>query len=193
VQVAETRKEQIYSVSSKLFREKGYSATSMRSLAEQIGIEAASIYSHISSKEQILNDICFSMADAFFAAVRQAIVENENVADKLRAMMTAHIYVIINNIDKAAVFFHDWRHLSEEAKSKFTSLRAEYEYIYRKVISEGKEQGIFKQLNEKFVTLTLFSTLNWTYEWYKPGITQLNAEEMVSELTNIFFNGIVIN
>jgi len=162
----------------------------MRNLASEIGIEPASLYSHIKAKEDILQDICFGLADAFFEAVKPVIDDTFiGPEEKLRKAIVAHIEVITNNIDASAVFFHDWRHLSEEALNKFRTLRREYEELFRKIIREGASEKIFRKINEKFMVLTIFSAMNWTYEWYQPGM-DMSYESIGNNLADVLIMGL---
>lgn len=188
--IYKNRKEHIKDVAQNLFRQKGYTATSMRYLALEIGIEPASIYSHIKSKEDILKEICFGMADEFFEATETISKNAElNAEEKLRLGIKAHIKVITKNINASAVFFHDWRHLSEPALSDFRELRNTYENFFRSIIKEGIETVIFREVDEKFTTLTILSALNWTYEWYKPD-GKMNYEEIADNLSGILIQGL---
>ncbi len=185
----QNRREHIQKTAQSLFRQKGYSATSMRNLASEVGIEPASIYSHIKGKEEILQSICFDMAKAFFDAQRYAIEENLSAKEKLEKAIVAHIEIITSNIDAAAVFFHDWRHLSEPALKEFKKLRHDYENIFRKIINKGMEEGVFRMVDVNFTVLTIFSAMNWTYDWYKPE-SGMKAEEIGKQISNILLNGL---
>ena len=77
------RKEQITSVASKLFKDKGYEATSMRDIANELGIEAASLYHHIKSKEEILTGICLEMADKFIRNPSEVVSLNQQVTVRI--------------------------------------------------------------------------------------------------------------
>lgn len=162
----------------------------MRNLASEIGIEPASLYSHIKAKEDILQEICFSLADEFFDSIKP-IVEDSflGTEDKLRKAIIAHIEVITKNIDASAVFFHDWRHLGEEALKRFRALRREYEDLFRSIVRQGINDDIFRKINEKFMVLTIFSAMNWTYEWYQPGM-DMSYESIGNNLADVLIMGL---
>ena len=182
------RKDQITQIAQHKFREKGYRAVSMRELADHVGIEAASFYNHFDSKESILKEICFRMADEFFKGI-EVVINQEKLADKmLERAIKSHIQVITANTDASAVFFHDWRYLSEPFLTEFKALRRNYENIFRKIIKEGMNNGTFDKLDETFTVLTIFSSLNWVYEWYDPQ-GKLTPGQIAEHLSKLILDG----
>src|SRR5439155_26820678 len=131
------RKDQITRIATNKFREKGYRAVSMRELANHVGIEAASFYNHFDSKESILKEICFRMADEFFNGINKALEQEKKIDKMLERAIRSHIKVITENVDASAVFFHDWRYLSELYLGEFKEMRKQYENNFRKIIIEG--------------------------------------------------------
>jgi len=184
------RKSQITEKATRLFRERGYAATSMRDLAAAIGIEAASLYSHLRSKEELLNRICFGMAESFFRARDQ--VQSLQLAPpvQLRLAIEKHVEVITNDVNASAVFQHEWRYLSEPDLSVFKSMRAEYEAYFMDILSRGKAAGHFQIENEKLAVLSLLSALNWLYDWYRPE-GRLQPHEIAAQLSEQVLNGLI--
>jgi TetR/AcrR family transcriptional regulator, cholesterol catabolism regulator len=93
-----TRKEQVIRSAAELFREKGYAASSMRDLAQKLGIEAASLYSHIKSKEEILRQLCFDMATEFRKSLQEVEKQNVSASEKLRLGIIGHIQVMAKDL-----------------------------------------------------------------------------------------------
>lgn len=184
-----TRKEQIEKTATALFKRKGYTATSMRDLANALGIEAASIYSHIRSKEEILQRVCFKMADEFFDALDAAESMAGPATVRLQRAIAAHVQVLTQNTEASAVFLHEWRHLSEPLHSNFLALRDKYEARFRDIISEGIQRGEFSVPDEKFAVLTILSALNWIHTWYKPE-GKMTPTEIAENLSEMLLNGL---
>ncbi|WP_108212060.1 TetR/AcrR family transcriptional regulator [Pontibacter mucosus] len=184
-----TRKEQIEKTATALFKRKGYTATSMRDLANALGIEAASIYSHIRSKEEILQRVCFKMADEFFDALDAAESMAGPATVRLQRAIAAHVQVLTQNTEASAVFLHEWRHLSEPLHSNFLALRDKYEARFREIIREGIQRGEFSVPDEKFAVLTILSALNWIHTWYKPE-GKMTPTEIAENLSEMLLNGL---
>src|SRR6187402_1215699 len=86
-----SKKEFILKKAAQMFREKGFAATSMRDLAETVGIEAASLYNHIRSKNEMLEAICFDVANRFNANMDAIEASNEKSITKVETLLRFHI------------------------------------------------------------------------------------------------------
>lgn len=190
VKVITERKSQILAAAERLFNEKGYLATSVRDLADALGMEAASLYSHYRSKEDILDTVAGRCADEFFDSIRPIASSQLHTQKKLTDMIVAHVGVITRNIDASAVFFREWRHLSEPRRSAYAQRRNEYEGIFRAVVRQGIQENLFKHYDEGFSTRTIMSALNWTHTWYRAD-GELSSEEIGQHLAGILLNGLV--
>lgn len=189
MKVIKTRKEQIHETAVSLFMQKGYVASSMRDLAAQLDIKAASLYSHIKSKEEILQEICFSVAHDFFTALEG--IEKNNFTGKMRlkAAIHAHIGVIAKNRKKVVVFLNEWKHLGEPYLSDFISMRSDYENKFKSYLQYGISKGEFDISDMDFTTLTILSSLNWTSNWFKKE-GKMSVDEISEKLSTILIKGI---
>lgn len=183
------RKRQIENQATKLFEARGFAATSMRDLAMELQIEAASIYSHIKSKDELLRTICFSMADTFFDAIDGISSSAMGPIEKLKAAMTAHLEVITQNSSAAAVFFSEWRHLREPFLSEFLKMRESYENQFLGILKDGVQKNELDVDDPKFVVRMLFNSMNWIHTWYKPEGT-MSPKEISLKIFDLVVNGI---
>lgn len=184
-----SRKKQIADVAAKLFKQKGFVATSMRDLAAELGIEAASIYHHFKSKEELLEKICFDMADKFITNAKEVNDIYFNAEEKLRMAIKLHVETITENQNQSAVFLSEWRNLSEPKLTLFKQLRQQYENQFTIILADGEKEDIFDDVDKKFAVLSILSTINFINEWYKPE-GKMNASEIAEKLSNFIMGGL---
>ena len=183
------RKQEILNISAKQFREKGFAASSMRDLASDLGMEAASLYYHISSKDELLETICFSMSEKFITAIKEVNDIYFNAEEKLRMAINLHVQLITENLDQSVVFLNEWRHLKEPHKSKYISLRDEYENEFKSIIVQGKDEDIFDDVDLEFANLIILSAVNWIYQWYNPN-GKMAFDEIATKISEIILGGL---
>ncbi len=181
------RKGQIRGVAETLFRRKGYKAASMRGLADQLGMEAASLYHHVRSKEEILHDICFTLAADFFRAQEQ-VPPDAGSETKLRAAILFHLGVMETREDAFLVYLHDWQYLSEPHRSEFRKLRKRYEAFFDELVNEGIRRKEFRPLDARWVTQILLTSINAGFDWSRPA--RMQREAFSDQLMQLFFKGL---
>lgn len=178
------KRDEIRETAARLFRDKGYSATSMRDLAEAVELKASSLYNHFHSKEDILRQICFDNARRFLNGLIEVERMQAPANEKLRALIRLHIRIATEDATSVIAFNDEWRHLEEPHLSEFTAIRRNYEQRFRAVIEEGIRYSIFKPLDPVIATHTIFSSMRWLHDWYKPGkkISMQDLEHTIIEM-----------
>jgi AcrR family transcriptional regulator len=183
------RKEQIYSTARILFRERGYQATTVRDIAREMNMQAGSLYAHIDSKEDVLWEIVNRAADQFLAAAEPIAASDLSPADKLHALVRAHVRLVADNLAEATTFLHEWKFLGEARRASITERRRRYEAIYRQVIEQGIASGDFSPTDPKMAALLVLSAVNWMPQWYNPS-GHLSPEEIADSFCDLVQSGI---
>lgn len=183
------RKAEIQNAAQALFKKSGYAVASMRDIASEIGMEAASLYNHIESKEEILYDICFGLANKLNNSIEEVNDIYFNAEEKLRMAVRFHIETLCEDLDAAYVFVHDWKFLTGKSLEDFKASRDMYEAGIRTIIENGEDEGLFEENNRGFATLTILSSLNWIVEWYKTD-GRLSPKEIAEKLSDFILTGL---
>jgi len=186
-----SRKEQIIKTAAALFRQKGFEAASMRDLAKELGIEAASLYSHIKSKDELLETICFRMADELLKAIDEVNDVYFNAEEKLATAIKNHVKIITGDMDSSTVFLREWRRLPEDKISDFIKLRNKYEEGFTQILINGENENVFDAPDKKFAVLTILSAVNWITEWYSPK-GSMTPDEISEHLYKFITNGLKV-
>lgn len=162
-----TRKEVIIAEAAKLFREKGFSATSMRDLAEHVGVEAASLYNHISSKAEILQEICFKVANQFMSHIEEVDNSQQSAIAKIEAILRFHIRQMVEHYEEVYVSDREWKHLTEPYMQNMQSQRRAYRQKIALIIEEGIRKGEIKAIDAPTAVLIMLHAVSGIESWHR--------------------------
>jgi AcrR family transcriptional regulator len=163
------RRSELTRQAVRLFAQKGYHGTSIGDIADALGVQKGSLYSHIASKEDLLFDTLMEGAAAFHTSL-DAIPDDAPPVEKVRLALRGHLRVVAEQLDVATVFVQEWRYLRGDRRDQFVTERRRYEERIRELLREGRDLGELRSdLDEGASVLLLLSAANWAYTWLQPG------------------------
>lgn len=183
------RKEVILAKAAELFREKGYNASSMRDLAELVGVEAASLYNHIKSKSDILQEICFKIADQFTTEMDKITVSKKSAIEKIEDILRLHIRQMVNNYEEVIVSDREWKHLEEPHLSSFQNARRVYRQRIAAIIQEGINKQEIKEIDAPTAVLIMLHAVSGIESWHRSR-QKISADLLEENMVMILIEGL---
>jgi AcrR family transcriptional regulator len=186
---ADTRRKQVVASAADLFDRAGYHTTSMAALARAVGLEKPTLYHYFSGKEEILFWIHDEFIDLLIAKADARSSDGLSASDELRGMMRDVLELMETHRGHVRVFFEHQRELAVERQESIRVKRDTYENKVRKVVERGIAAGEFRDIDHRLVTLAVFGTCNWAYQWYRSGGTY-STNELADFFHDLLLNGI---
>jgi AcrR family transcriptional regulator len=183
------KRQTIIEEAAKLFKDRGFGGTSMRDLGAQVGMEAASMYNHINSKDEILEHICFHVSNTYISQLAQIEQTEASYVDKIKALVRLHIHLMIEDGAAVSVANNDWKYLTGDKLTQFKDARKRYERGFAALIEQGIAAGELQPVNVSVALFTILSAVRWVELWYRPG-RGISGEELEQNIMTILLNGL---
>jgi AcrR family transcriptional regulator len=184
-----SKKELILRRAAAMFREKGFAATSMRDLAEMVGIEAASLYNHIRSKNEILEAICFDVANIFNTNMETVDAGQQSSIQKIEQLLRFHIRQMIENYEEVYVSDREWKHLDEPYLSNFQIQRRNYRKKFAAIIEEGMTRNEIRKIDAPTAVLIILHAVSGIESWHRSK-AKISAQELEDNMIMIMIDGL---
>jgi len=162
------RKAQILVASAELFSRKGYEKTSMKDIADQVGISKPALYHHLKSKHELLYTIMNDLMEFGIAGLQKIDRMSIPVEEKIRLGIQHHLSSFDQYIAEYAVMLHektDWlpSSLERKIKRKFK----QYTSLWDKLIGEAIFHKVIQsEIDPKILMWAILGMCNWVYKWY---------------------------
>lgn len=184
------RRADLVRVSARLFREKGFDATTVRDIANAVGMRSGSPFYHFKSKQEILAAVMEEGLVAGLAEVEHIVDSAMPVREKFHALVRAHLETVLGEgHDFVPVLLYDWGALTADLQEKIIGLKDRYDQIWQRAISELKQAGLIRS-DSKVVRLLLLGAINYSVQWYKPG-KGMSLDELSDQVVEFFLGNAI--
>jgi GntR family transcriptional regulator of vanillate catabolism len=181
----------VLEAAAELFCEKGFSATTTREIAARLNIHQASLYYHMSGKEELLYRLSRLTLEAVEREVGEALQGAKNARDRLTALMRGHLEGLFENANRALASISEFRSLSPAHRRELIALRGAYSGLLNRELASAVKAGILrKDISLSILRLALLNFLNWTPRWYQLS-GRLPLADLAGIYDRVFFEGIV--
>jgi AcrR family transcriptional regulator len=163
------RSEEVYRAALRLFREKGYHATSMQDIAEAVGLYKGSLYHYIGGKEDLLVQVFERAMGTLLGDVERIVADSSlGPSAQLRLIVQAHVTCVSENLDALTVYLHEFRALAGASLANVRAQRDRYAQLVGEIVGRGVRLGEFQTADVGIATLGLLGMCNWVCQWYQP-------------------------
>lgn len=173
-------KELIYEHALHLFATRSYARTGLRDIAQAVGVEVASLYSHISGKKALLFDLMEFGTRDLLQRLQAAVDEVDSPALRLHALVSEHVAINCRRQNQTLVTFNEIRELDTAQREVIFPLRDQIAQLYLDAVTAGIDDGSFRPVPVRITVNGVLSLERGVATWYDP--TGAKTPEEVAEL-----------
>lgn len=163
---SDNRLPRILDEAARLFREKGYAATSMRDIAAAVDMLPGSLYYHFTAKEDLLVAVYEVGVRLITEKVRAAAARHEEPWARLEAACVAHLEVLLRTGDYSLVVIRVLPQDVPKAAARLVRLRDGYDRLFADLVAA---LPLPPETDRQSLRLLLLGALNWSQHWYREG------------------------
>jgi AcrR family transcriptional regulator len=180
------RRDAILAAAASRFRRQGFERTSVREIAQAMGMTSGSLFYHFATKEELLVTIMEEGVRDIMQSVRDGLAGETRLPERLLSMVRSHLKALLGpRLDAMTVLLYEWRSLSPDAQTRVMALRNAYEDLWMAPISEAAALGLV-DTDAVLVRQTVLGALNWTAQWYRPG-GRLDVDALAQRMFSMLF------
>ena len=183
-------RDEILEAAAQIFSQKGFHAASMQDIAQAVNLQKASLYYHVTSKQEILLALLDQALDMLIKHMLTVTSQPLPPDIKLRKAMIAYLQDMLEHRDLASVLLLEHRSLEPELHARHIPRRDRFEQLWRDLIQQGMDEGIFCCVDPSLSARALLGVMNWTITWYRPD-GKLAPEMIAEQLADLFLNGLL--
>lgn len=186
---ARPREAELHAAATRLFRQRGFHATSMQDLGEALGMNRGSLYHYITAKDELLWAILTRALDRLEERVLPILATDARAVDRLTDAIHEHLRVAADHADELSLIQIEWRALDRARQAEMIRRRDAYEARWRATLEAGIADGSLRSFDVRLAGIGILSACNWFTQWYRPGGAS-SVDEIADAFAELFLGGL---
>jgi len=182
-------RDDILDAAAQIFRKKGFHGASMADIAETVNLQKASLYHHVSSKQEILLALLDRALEMLIEQIGAVSSQTLPADEKLTLMIRAYLVSLAKNSDLSSVLLFEHRSLDPKQHNRHVPKRDRFESLWRVTVEQGVRDGLFTCADPALAVRALMGALNWTITWYHPEGPK-SIEHIADQYAALFLDGL---
>jgi AcrR family transcriptional regulator len=183
------REAELHAAATRLFRQRGFHATSMQDLGEALGMNRGSLYHYISAKDELLWAILTRALDRLEERVLPILAAEAPPIQRLTDAIREHLRVAADHADELSLIQIEWRALDRARQAEMIRRRDAYEARWRGTLEAGIADGSLRSFDVRLAGIGILSACNWFTQWYRPGGAS-SVDEIADAFAELFLGGL---
>lgn len=179
-----SRREQIRSTAITLFADRGYRGTSMKDIAAALDIRAPSLYNHLSSKQELLQEVTIGTMVSLQCQLAEVLIATDDVVEQVRRGVERHVLHHALHPKEVQLGNREIASLEEPARTELLTRRHDYARAWQRLIERGNACGRFDARSPKLAAFSILEMGIGVATWFKPG-RGMSAQEVAGHFGEI--------
>lgn len=184
-------RDDILEAAAQIISQKGFHAASMHDIAQAVNLQKASLYHHVTSKQEILVALLDRALDLLIARMEAVMAQPLPADEMLRLAVRNYLQGMLEHRDLASVLLLEHRSLDPEYTARHIPRRDRFEHLWRDLIQNGQQQAIFNCVDPILTVRALLGVMNWTITWYHPE-GSLTPDAIALQFADLFLSGLLV-
>lgn len=161
-------KERILRAATELFASKGFDGTSVRNIADKVGLSVPGMFHYFSSKEKILYEIMTLFMDDAYKRIMEIYNANIDPIEKLSEICKFYVEQYAGHKHQLTVLISERKSLIPEHRKICITKERDYVKALKSLFKDLAKRKLLKPIDHSILAFIFFGMVHWTYRWYNP-------------------------
>lgn len=176
--------EAIREAAIELIAARGFEATTLREIAERVGVQPGTLYRYFPSKAKLLVSLLVEHLEFLLASWAVQRPDTDDPVVRLRTFVDFHIRSHTLRRREVFVANMELRSLAPADRARVVALRRRYEDQLTDILRDGIARGIFNLPDARVATFAILAMLTGVGSWYRDS-GRLGKRELIDLYTGL--------